>query len=249
MSQSAKSLYDQACKKYFPFRGEPKYEETLALCQEICDNFPASPESELAKIRIGQIRVIKPNLFPDDVADSSSLKQTTDDKAEATTKADSSYMTGKYDKSFKILGITLSSLCDLDKKYDELKTKWHLDNFISNPDMYQRAVNVNADIDEAFNVLNTERADLNRIYTDNPQHHTKVSRSDCHEDTVECISNDAIGADDVLKIIYIFLSFLMFCFFMYHGIQEHGQLFAICLFPWYMFKGVLWPIFLIFHLY
>lgn len=43
-------------------------------------------------------------------------------------------------------------------------------------------------------------------------------------------------------ILYVLSAGVMSIYFMFQGIQEHGALMAICIFPWYMFKGVIWPV-------
>lgn len=57
-------------------------------------------------------------------------------------------------------------------------------------------------------------------------------------------SQSAIGT-----ILYRVSAVPMFIFFMYHGMKANGDLLAICIFPWYMLKAVLWPLFLFCHWY
>jgi hypothetical protein len=41
--------------------------------------------------------------------------------------------------------------------------------------------------------------------------------------------------------LYVLSAVVMSIYFMIQGIHEHGVLMAVCIFPWYMFKGVIWP--------
>jgi len=252
MSQSAKSLYTQACKNYFPFLGEPKYKETLTICQEICDKFPTSPEYELAKIRIGQIREIKPDLFPDNIAINTTSKQSICDKA--ATNIGSPDVSAKYDKYFKILGINRSNTCDLESKYYELKKKWELENFISSPEMYERAMKINADIDEAYELLKRDTIMLNSIATSNKNnssdslnnYNTNKCESDKLSVTAGNHTNNSSGFGGLINFFIISYTVIGIYFWFHYWNQSfpYVSFSSLLAFPFYSIKGALWPIFI-----
>jgi hypothetical protein len=81
------------------------------------------------------------------------------------------------EKELRQLGLSINSLHQIDKVYAELKQKWQLDNFISDPSMYKTAVNVNGDLDDAYERITSNMEDLKMIAMNCVPPHIKQSEN------------------------------------------------------------------------
>lgn len=51
------------------------------------------------------------------------------------------------------------------------------------------------------------------------------------------------------QVLYVISGSVMFIYYFIQGVNEHGAILGSCLFPWYMIKGVLWPLFVLISWY
>lgn len=148
-------------------------QDAIALYNKLVDTYPDSDE---AKYALKQLEIISKNrsqlglsIYNNDNVKPENIKVDAYEKNKLENNPRYldvySKHTGKaYDKYKKLFNFNCYDTVDaLDREYKKLKDRWDLDNFLADPKMYQKAIDVNKDIDEAYDTLRMDFELLTQI--------------------------------------------------------------------------------------